>query len=64
MSTIIRQKPVEFYSYKTVTLLYDSIEEVWKVVGVKENEPNTVIYKGESQDLAVKFFDTIILNDK
>lgn len=64
MSTIIRQKPVEFYNYKTITLLYDSLEELWKVVGVKENKPNTVIYEGESQDLAVKFFDTIVLNDE
>jgi hypothetical protein len=64
MSTVLNQRPVEFYSYKSIALLYDGSDEVWRVVGVKEKEPNTVIYQGEDGELADRFFNMILENDK
>lgn len=64
MSTVLNQRPVEFYSYKSIALLYDGSDEVWRVVGVKEREPNTVIYEGGDEELADKFFNMILDNDK
>ena len=64
MSTVLNQRPVEFYSYKSIALLYDGSDEVWRVVGVKEKEPNTVIYEGEDEELADKFFNMVLENDK
>jgi hypothetical protein len=64
MSTVLNQRPVEFYSYKSIALLYDGSDEVWRVVGVKEREPNTVIYEGEDGELADRFFNMILENDK
>ena len=64
MSTVLNQRTVEFYSYKSIALLYDGSDEVWRVVGVKEREPNTVIYEGEDGELADRFFNMILENDK
>ena len=64
MSTVLNQRTVEFYSYKSIALLYDGSDEVWRVVGVKEKEPNTVIYQGEDGELADRFFNMILENDK
>ena len=64
MSTVLNQRTVEFYSYKSIALLYDGSDEVWRVVGVKEKKPNTVIYEGEDGELADRFFNMILENDK
>jgi|TARA_R100001443_G_scaffold96301_1_gene103099 hypothetical protein len=64
MSTILNQRPVEFFSFKSVALLYDGSNEIWKVVGVKEKEPNTIIYQGDNEEIADKYFNMILEDDK
>jgi hypothetical protein len=64
MSMILNQKPVEFYPYKTVTILFDANQNLWKVVGIRNVKPNITIYEGEDEELANKFFNMILENDK
>tara|TARA_S200002703_G_scaffold152935_2_gene153910 strand:+ start:946 stop:1140 length:195 start_codon:yes stop_codon:yes gene_type:complete len=64
MSTITQIKEVEFYPYKAVAVLYDGRRELWKVMGVNKNKPNTTLFEGDDAELAQEFFNVIVSNDK
>ena len=62
MSTIISQKKVEFYPYKTVVMLYDGGRDVWRVVGIREKQLNTILFEGD-EGATKKFYQMILEND-
>jgi|TARA_A100001201_G_scaffold135376_1_gene123619 hypothetical protein len=62
MSTIISQKKVEFYPYKTVVMLYDGGRDIWRVVGIREKQLNTILFEGD-EGAAKKFYQMILEND-
>lgn len=64
MSTIVNQKDVEFYPYKSVAMLYDGGKDVWRIVGIRDKQLNTILYEGEDEEQAEKLFDMILENDK
>tara|TARA_B100000212_G_C27368787_1_gene531610 strand:- start:623 stop:835 length:213 start_codon:yes stop_codon:yes gene_type:complete len=62
MLTIVSQKEVEFYPYKTVAILYNGDQDVWRVVGIREKQMNTILFEG-AEGTAKKFYQIILEND-
>jgi hypothetical protein len=60
MITILEEKKTEFTPYKSILLLFNTEHDVWRVVGVKEKEMNTIIHEGKSKTEAEWVYRTII----
>lgn len=60
MITVLDQKKTEFTPYKSIILLFNTGQDVWRVVGIKEKEMNTIIHEGKSKTEAEWIYQTII----